>query len=271
LAKAIPAHAGVFDLLTANNPDAWLESVAIENVWGIGRKLAHWCRLRGVSNARQLRDMSRSELHSHCGIVGIRLQRELQGHACLPLALAPAPKQETCVSRSFSRPITNLEELRQAVATYVVRASEKLRRQQQRTRTLTVFTRTSPFAPSFYSQAATTQLDLPSNDTAVLLAAALPLAERIFRPHRRLSKAGVMMQNLQSTDHLQQHLLVAVNTDAQQRRDRLMHTIDQLNYRYGSGAVSWAACGIQPEWSMRRNQLSRAATTRLNDVPLVLA
>jgi DNA polymerase V len=80
-----------------------------------------------------------------------------------------------------------------------------------------------------------------------------------------------MMQNLQSTDHLQQHLLVAVNTDAQQRRDRLMHTIDQLNYRYGSGAVSWAACGIQPEWSMRRNQLSRAATTRLNDVPLVLA
>ncbi len=271
LAKAIPAHAGVFDLLTANNPDTWLESVAIENVWGIGRKLAHWCRLRGVSNARQLRDMSRSELHSHCGIVGIRLQRELQGHACLPLALAPAPKQETCVSRSFSRPITNLEELRQAVATYVVRASEKLRRQQQRTRTLTVFTRTSPFAPSFYSQAATTQLDLPSNDTAVLLAAALPLAERIFRPHRRLSKAGVMMQNLQSTDHLQQHLLVAVNTDAQQRRDRLMHTIDQLNYRYGSGAVSWAACGIQPEWSMRRNQLSRAATTRLNDVPLVLA
>ncbi|CAI8209340.1 MAG: DNA polymerase IV 1 [Prochlorococcus marinus str. MIT 9313] len=271
LAKAIPAHAGVFNLLTASDPDTWLESVAIENVWGIGRKLAHWCRLRGVTNARQLRDMPRSQLHARCGVVGIRLQRELQGHACLPLALAPTSKQETCVSRSFSRPIANLEELRQAIATYVVRASEKLRRQQQRAGTLTLFTRTSPFAPSFYSQAATIQLDLPSNDTAILLAAALPLVERIYRPHRRLNKAGVLMQNLQSADHLQQHLLVAVHADEQHRRDRLMNTIDRLNHRYGSGTVGWAVCGMQPGWSMRRHQLSRAATTRLNDVPLVLA
>ncbi|MFL0732592.1 MAG: Y-family DNA polymerase, partial [Prochlorococcus sp.] len=79
--------------------------------WGIGRKLSQWCRLKGVTNARQLRDMPRSQLHSHCGVIGLRLQRELQGHACLPLALAPSPKQETCVSRSFSSPITSLEEL----------------------------------------------------------------------------------------------------------------------------------------------------------------
>ena len=153
----------------------------------------------------------------------------------------------------------------------MVRASEKLRRQQQRAGILTVFTRTSPFAPSFYSQAATIQLDLPSNDTAILLAAALPLVERIYRPHRRLNKAGVLMQNLQSADHLQQHLLVAVHVDEQHRRDRLMNTVDRLNHRYGSGTVSWAVCGMQPGWSMRRHQLSRAATTRLNDVPLVLA
>ena len=271
LAKQVPAHAGVFDLGRCSDPDAWLETIAIEDVWGIGRKLAHWCRLRGVSNARLLRDMPSSDLRAKCGVVGLRLQRELRGQACLPLDLAPAPKQETCVSRSFSRPITSRAELRQAVATYVVRAAEKLRQQQQRTATLTVYARTSPFAPGFYSQAASCRLNLPSNDTAVLLAAALPLVDRIFRPHRQLAKAGVLMQHLQGSDTLQGHLMVPVSEQEQQRRDDLMQTIDRLNRRYGRGTVQWAAAGLHPSWMMRREHLGRSATTRLSAVPLVHA
>lgn len=271
LAKQIPAHAGIFDLGHCRDPDRWLETIAIEDVWGIGRKLARWCRLRGVSNARLLRDMPSGELRAKCGVVGLRLQRELRGHACLPLELAPSPKQETCVSRSFSRPITTQEELRQAVASYVVRAAEKLRKQRQRASALTVYTRTSPFIPAFYSQAASTQLDLPSNDTSVLLEAALPLVDRIFRPHRQLAKAGVLMQHLQGTELLQSHLLVPMSEEQQQRREGLMRTIDQLNRRYGRGTVQWAACGIHPSWMMRRERLGRTATTRLSDVPIVHA
>jgi DNA polymerase V len=271
LAKAVPVHAGVFDLETCDDPDAWLETIAVEDVWGIGRRLARWCRLRGIRTARELRDMPSGELRARCGVVGLRLQRELQGHACLPMDLAPAAKQETCVSRSFSRPITTAGELREAVATYVARAAEKLRRQRQRAAALTVFTRTSPFAPGFYANAASIRLDLPSNDTAVLLQAALPLADRIFRPHRRLAKAGVLMQQLQGVEQLQHHLLVPTSPGEQRRRERLMTTIDRLNHRYGRGTVQWAACGLQPHWIMRRDRLSRAATTRLADVPVVRA
>jgi DNA polymerase V len=50
-----------------------------------------------------------------------------------------------------------------------------------------------------------------------------------------------------------------------------MQTIDQLNRRYGRGSVHWAACGLEPGWAMRRDQLSRAATTRLRDIPVVRA
>jgi DNA polymerase V len=35
--------------------------------------------------------------------------------------------------------------------------------------------------------------------------------------------------------------------------------------------VHWAACGLEPGWAMRRDQLSRAATTRLSDIPVVRA
>ena len=271
LAKVNPGHAGLFDLGHCSEADRWLETIDIEDVWGIGRKLAHWCRTRGIRNARELRDMASGPLRAKAGVVGLRLQRELQGHACLPLDLAPSPKQETCVSRSFSQPINSLTELREAVATYVVRAAEKLRKQRQRAASLSVYTRTSPFVPAFYSRSASIQLDLASNDTQTLLNAALPLVERIFQPHRQLTKAGVLMQHLQSTDHLQHHLLVPCSEHEQQRRATLMRTIDGLNRRYGSGTVQWAACGLHPAWGMRRERLGQAATTRLSDIPVVQA
>jgi DNA polymerase V len=167
--------------------------------------------------------------------------------------------------------VTTREELRQSIATYVVRAAEKLRKQQQRTSALTIYTRTSPFKPNFYSRAASRQLDVPSNDTAVLLQAALPLVDHIFRPHRPLAKAGVLMQHLQGIDTLQSHLLVPMSAEQQDKRESLMQTIDQLNRRYGRGSVHWAACGLEPGWAMRRDQLSRAATTRLRDIPVVRA
>jgi DNA polymerase V len=277
-AKTAPTGGGappaVFDLgaCPAAQAEAVLEATTIEDVWGIGRKLSRWCRLRGVAHARALRDLPTGELRHRCGVVGVRLQQELRGRACLPLELVPAAKRETCVSRSFSTPIDNREQLREAVATYTSRAAEKLRRQGQRAGALTVFVRSSPFnGTSFYANAATVRLPLASNDTAVLLASALPLADALFKPHKPLQKAGVVLQELQDQATLQHHLLAPLPPEQQQRRSALMATIDRLNRHYGSGTVQWAACGLGAPWRMRRSRLSRAATTRLADLPVVRA
>jgi len=274
VAKKDPAWCGrgVFDLGAAPLADPWLAATAVEDVWGIGRRLARWCRLRGIADARALRDMPEGELRRRCGVVGVRLQQELRGHRCLPLSSEAAPKRETCVSRSFSTPVGTAEALREAVATYLCRAAEKLRRQGQRAGGLTVFVRSSPFdGTSFYANSATATLALPSNDTAVLLAAALPLADGLFRPLKPLRKAGVLLHDLTPESLLQHHLLVPQTPEQQQRREALMAAIDALNRRYGSGTVGWAACGLAPPWRMRRGHLSAAATTRLADIPLARA
>jgi len=263
---------GVFDFAAVADPETWLAATAIEDVWGIGRQLSRWCRLRGIADARALRDMPAGELRRRAGVVGLRLQQELQGRRCLPLASVAPAKRETCVSRSFSTPISTAAALKEAVATYLCRAAEKLRRQGQRAGSLTVFVRSSPFDGTvFYANAATTTLPLPSNDTAVLLAAALPLAERLFRAHKPLRKAGVILQDLSPIALLQHHLLVPQTPLQQRRREALMAAVDGLNHRYGSGTVQWAACGLAPAWRMRRGHLSRAATTRLADIPVARA
>lgn len=272
LAKTTARATGVFDLGSMDDPDPHLAAVAIEDVWGIGRQLSRWCRLRGVADAKALRDMPSGELRRRCGVVGLRLQQELRGMACLPLETLPAAKRETCVSRSFSQPITSQSELREAVATYLSRAAEKLRRQQQRAGAITVFVRSNPFnGTSFYSNSATVSLPLASNDTAVLLQAALPLVAVLFSPHKPLHKAGVLLQQLQGEETLQHNLLLPLPLEQQHRRTALMATIDQLNRHYGSGTVQWAAAGMQTPWRMRRSRLSGAATTRLDAIPVVRA
>ncbi|MDA0717091.1 MAG: Y-family DNA polymerase [Cyanobacteria bacterium] len=272
LAKTTASASGVFDIGSTADPDPHLTAIAIEDVWGIGRQLSRWCRLRGVADAKALRDMPSGELRRHCGVVGLRLQQELRGMACLPLETLPAAKRETCVSRSFSQPITSQSELREAIASYLSRAAEKLRRQHQRAGAITVFARSNPFnGTSFYSNSATVSLPLASNDTAVLLQAALPLVPVLFRPNKPLNKAGVLLQQLQGEENLQHNLLLPMPIEQQHRRTALMATIDQLNRHYGSGTVQWAAAGLQTPWRMRRSRLSGAATTRLDAIPVVRA
>jgi len=325
LAKVDPARAGVFRFPAAAALQPWLELVPVEDIWGVGQRLARWCRLRGLSTAWALSQADPALVRRQWGVVGLRLQQELRGISCLPLVQGPSPKRETCVSRSFSQPIQDLQLLRQAVASYVVRAAEKLRQQQQRTACLTVFIRTSPFQSGFYSNSATIKLALASNDTAVLLQAALPLAAeklrqqqqrtacltvfirtspfqsgfysnsatiklalasndtavllqaalplvaQLFRSGYRFHKAGVLLQELQPLEQLQQHLFVSLSPQQQQRRECLMQLVDQLNARFGAGTLQWAATGLQPPWLMRRGHLSPGYTTRIKELPLVQA
>ena len=271
LAKTIPYHAGIFNLNVDNEADSWLKKVPIEKVWGIGKKLSEWCRTKGITNALQLRDMPSNELSERYGITGIRIQQEIKGIECLPLIIKSQLKKETCVSRSFSRPITSLEELRQAISTHVARASEKLREQKQYANVITIFIQTNRFLPFYYSNSATKKLIVASNDTANLIKESLPLLERIFRPNYSFTKAGVLLQHLQRTSHLQNNLLATENIEEQQRKEKLMQTIDNLNHQYGNGTIKWAICGNNQDWDMQRKQLSKASTTRIEDIPRVKA
>ena len=192
LAKTTTTHAGIFNIENIINQDKWLEKVPIEKVWGIGKNLSHWCQVQGVKNALQLRDMPSNVLRKKMGVIGIRLQRELKGEQHLSLLTKTIQRKETCVSKSFAHPVTCREELRQAIATHIIIASEKLRRHRQYASKVTIFTRTSLYTPSFYSQSASVHLILPSNNSKTLLSSTLDLTEKIFSPHYSLMKAGVI-------------------------------------------------------------------------------
>jgi DNA polymerase V len=117
----------------------------------------------------------------------------LQGISCLPLELIPSPKQETCVSRSFGKPIASLAELQQAIALYVGRAAEKLRRQHQVATGMIVFANTSRFDDEPRSSSAVINLPAGTNFTPELLKYAIAALQQIYIPGCPYKKAGVIM------------------------------------------------------------------------------
>ncbi|WP_117122517.1 DinB/UmuC family translesion DNA polymerase, partial [Klebsiella pneumoniae] len=126
-----------------------------------------------------------------------RTVRELNGESCLSLEEAPPTKQQIVCSRSFGVKITEYESLRQAICQHAERASEKLRKEHQYCRHISVFIKTSPFAikEPYYGNVATEKLLTPTQDTRDIIAAATMALERIWKDGHRYAKAGVMLND----------------------------------------------------------------------------
>jgi DNA polymerase V len=247
--------------------EAVLSQTPIQDIWGLGPGYTRCLKIHEITTALQLRNMTDRWVRQELGIVGLRLVWELRGISCLPLELCPPPKQSLMVSRSFGRPITTLIEMREAVATYMTRAAEKLRRHHVAAGVLTVFLMTSRFRDEpQYSNSVTMPLPVTTQATAELIRYALRASDKIFREGYRYQKAGVILTALVPAHQVQTHLF---DQHDRERSQQLMAAIDTINREWGSGTIRYAAVGLRPAWIMRCTRRSPRYTTRWEELAVV--
>ncbi|PLX89199.1 MAG: DNA polymerase V subunit UmuC [Desulfuromonas sp.] len=257
-AKKYKATNGVVDL---RNPQRQLKLMAltpVDEVWGIGRRLAKKLGYHGIHTALDLAQMNTRSARSRYSVVLERTIRELNGESCQPLEQVRAARQQIICSRSFGTKMTDKEEVRQAVCEFVSRAAEKLRRDRRLAGRAHVFIRTSPY----YSNMATGTVLHPSDDTRDLLPLATELFDQIWKDGFRYAKAGVMLSDTCSPQALQQNLF------STPRNDALMATLDKVN-NSGKGKIWFGSQRPRKDWFMTQENLSPAYTTRWKDLPVV--
>lgn len=258
--------------LPASDLDAVLAATAVDEVWGVGRKLGEKLKAHGVRNVLQLRNLSPVLARQQWGVVMERTVRELQGEACVAFCEAPPPKQQIACTRSFGEPVTTLEALRQAVSEFASRAAQKLRAQHGRAGQVLVFAHTSPFRPGpRFSRSVVVPLTTPSADTRVLVKAAHAALEALYREGFALAKAGVMLLDLVDADQHQHDWLADEAPPGD--RDRLMQAMDAVCERMGRGTLHLGTDGVpdQGSWRMKQARRTPRYTTEWDEVAVARA
>ena len=253
--------------------DDVLATTLVEEVWGVGRRIAAQLHESGIHTVLDLARLDPATVRSRWNVVLERTVRELQGMQCIDLDDAPAPKKQIACTRSFGQAITELVPLVEAVSEFASRAAEKLRRQGGLASQLLVFCHTSPFRPGpRFNRSIVVPLRRPTADTGELVSAAAASMRRIYKPGYKMAKAGVMLLDLVPGGVLQGE----VDLEEKDHRDRtrLMVALDALNQRYGKGTVHSANTGgtnKRQAWVMKQERRTPQYTTRWEDVPVAKA
>ena len=256
---------GVVNITDPVKRDWVLRNTDVAEVWGVGRKMKLHLDVMGIKSAMDLAKADPWTLRKKFSVVIEKTARELSGTPCLELDEPDPPKQEICCSRMFGKRLTDLPPIKEAVATYMMRASEKLRAQNSLCKKVRVCIRTGMFNPdeAKYTNGVVVDLPYPTDDVRLLTKAAVDAVDHIYRPGFKYSKAEVMLLNLcqhgEYTDDL-----FAVSQPAE--ATRVMAVLDQINGRWGRGTLRSACVPRNPKWGMRREMMSQSFTTRLDQL-----
>ncbi|QLU52880.1 translesion error-prone DNA polymerase V subunit UmuC [Citrobacter sp. RHBSTW-00696] len=267
-AKKYPATQGVVDLTNPDRQRRLLALVPVDDVWGVGKRLSKRLNALGITTALDLANASPRAIRDQFSVVLERTVRELNGESCIELEEIPTTKKQIVCSRSFGAKVTQFELLREAVCEYATRATEKLRKEQQQAKVMTVFVRTSPFKDNEpqYSNSTSGELLIPSCDTRDFIELANHLLKRIWKDGFRYAKAGVMLSDFYDPGMFQAGLFDDISTRSNSQQ--LMSVLDTIN-QSGAGKVFFAGQGTKKDWSMKREHLSPAYTTRWDQLPRV--
>ncbi|PMQ11616.1 DNA polymerase IV [Pseudomonas sp. AD21] len=261
---------GVVNLCDPFKRDWTLRNTDVGEVWGIGKRMKAHLEVMGIKTAMDLAKVDPTMLRQKFSVVIEKTGRELAGTSCLELGEADPPKQEICCSRMFGTRLTQIEPIKEAVATYTQRAAEKLRAQNSLCKKIRVSIRTGMFNPeeAKYANGALVELPYPTNDVRLMTKAATEAVNRLFRPGFKYSKAEVLLMDLRQpgefTDDLFAHSQPVM-------ADKVMSVLDEINGRWGKEVVRLASVPAAPGWAMRRDLMIQSYTTKVDQLWTVRA
>ena len=250
--------------------DEYLKKFEIQDIWGVGRQLTKFFIKNNILTAFDLKNVSNTWIKKSTNVLSAKTVMELRGIPCIDLLPHSEKRKSCCVSRSFGRKVSNLEELKEAITAHSLNATEKIRTDEQITRSITVFIRTSPFNKDkrYYSNSHTIELPIDTNNSLEIVKYALEALDKIYKPGYLYQKAGIILSKLKDADKFERTLLTPI---IEKDLKKLMNAIDLTNTKYGRYSISLAQAGINKSWKMRRQHSSKIDTASFYDLPTIRA
>ena len=152
----------------------------MHDIWGIGRRKQKFLKINGIYNAYDLKQANPEWIQKHMTIISRHTVDELNGRKKIELEREFATKKSILTSRSFSRMISDLNTLRNAISSHASRSAEKLRSQNSFVNCIGVYLCTNRFRADLpqYRRYINVQLPVALNDTCLLYTSPSPRDQR---------------------------------------------------------------------------------------------
>ena len=221
---------------SASELDATLRQIAVNEIWGIGRRLGKRLYASGIFTADQLAAKDVGWVRASMGVVGERLWRELHGEPCVELEALDRIEQEMIShTRTFPSDTDDYEYIRERVCWFAEQCASKMRQMKARCRRIEVFLRGNRFNDStaWFRPSAAATFALPTADAGEIITAALRLLDSIFDPDALVKRAGVMLSEFSYARAYTPSLFEAPAKELKRRNSMpLQKAIDEINKRY---------------------------------------
>jgi len=262
-------RSGIINLINSKQIDKLLAEIKINDVWGVGRQLTKFYIKNGINTAYQLKNISNNWVKKNTNVFGSRTVMELKGISCISLESHQEKRKNCCVSRSFGKKVTKLEELKESITMHCLNAAEKIRNDNQTTKKVTIFIRTSPFQKdkNYYANTKDVELPIRTNDSIELVKQALFALKCIYKKGYRYQKTGIILSGLKDVNIYKKNLFSTINDE--EKRKRLMQAIDYTNTKYGRNVLSIAQAGLQKRWNIKKQYSSKIDTACLESLPSI--
>jgi DNA polymerase V len=257
-------------LLTIEDALNRYECVSCGAVWGVGRQMTKRLDVLGIRTVSAMLKKGLYFMRQEFGVQGERIFLELTGVRAEGGSHDLPANASIMSTRSFSGTHTDKAVIMSALGHHIAHVSLKLRERGLKARSLTIIC-----APSRHGDFAlrrggrSIDLEIPTNDTTVLLKSAHDLLGTFFESEVPYKKAGVIVSGLIPDAYVANSLFES-SQNAKEKRT-VDDVVDAINERFGRDTVRSGVILNTSTWAANSRLRSYEYTTNWGDIAKVKA
>ncbi|TYP99593.1 DNA polymerase V [Tenacibaculum adriaticum] len=244
-----------------------LQWTPIENVWGIGYRLQKKLKAKGCIKAYDFTQLNSEWVRKNFSITLWKLQQDLLGNSAIELDES-ITKKAIATTRSFEYTYSDIDNIKERVATFAISCAEKLRKQKSSCHMLIVTLSSDRHKKELAQHCAnkTIIFPYPTNSSLAISKSAIEAVKSIYKNGIKYKRAGVIVTGLVPEDNFQLNMFIHENP----KHKPLMNAIDHINKKYKADKIKLGSQDLERTWKMRQERLSPKYTTNIKDIIKVI-
>lgn len=250
------------------------DSVAIGDIWGVGRQLCERYQKHSIYTVADLRKVPSQSLLKISGVVGGRLKQELLSEVVYKVESSSKLPKSVISSRSFGQATPEKSVVISALTHHLHSVLADLEVQKLLANTITLYLEEKRQQGRRKYHSLPMPLIIPTRNVTVLLKEMFKLVDQNFTP-ALYKKAGVMAGGLMPEHYIQKTLFDSGIPSLEKSLTGYTSTVHDLMFelqnKYDNKVVTIGTNSTKASWQSRKERCSPAYTTDWSKLKVVTA